>query len=172
MVALRMDEHGLEPYLLGGNANWHNSVFPQDVNERDGATPIDALLVINELSRRAASNIETGAVRTDLYPSAYLDVDDNGYISPLDALLIINALPRDIDPENRTSVVISLEPAEMSSVQDLRSVILTAESESARERAIGTSPWTRRRRLVKALSDEGVYTDIAFAFLAEGKGRN
>lgn len=63
-----------------------NTVTPQDVNAENGVTPLDALLILNYLSR--GSDAATQTYTTALY----MDVSDNGEISPLDALLVINEL--------------------------------------------------------------------------------
>ena len=80
-------------------ADWQNPVNALDVDGNDGpysVTPLDPLLVINELTYRQNSNRDTGALRLlepGTQPPPYLDVDGNGFLSPLDALIVINALP-------------------------------------------------------------------------------
>ncbi len=61
-----------------------------DVNDDFSVSPIDALLVINELNLDGSAR----AARIGAASSTYLDVSADGQLSPLDALLIINALNR------------------------------------------------------------------------------
>ncbi len=59
---------------------------PLDINADGQVSPLDALLVINELnatSERDRSSVNTGTT---------LDVNGDGHISPVDALLILNEL--------------------------------------------------------------------------------
>jgi hypothetical protein len=60
-----------------------------DVNGDGVVSPIDALLVINELGSKA--NPLRGVDR-DYNHSLFADADGDGVISPIDALLVINAL--------------------------------------------------------------------------------
>ncbi len=70
---------------------WQNAGAPLDVNGDGVTSPLDALLVINELNQRDARMLPTSAVGADpLF--GYLDASGDGFISPLDALLIINGL--------------------------------------------------------------------------------
>jgi hypothetical protein len=66
----------------------HNTTWALDVNADTTVTPLDALLVINELNRRQE------AVPPASGPSWYYDVNDDDLITPLDALLVINYLNR------------------------------------------------------------------------------
>ena len=71
---------------------WHNEVAPSDVDGNELVTPIDALLVINELNNRDLTEIGTGRVVGTNSVLQYVDVDNDGYVSPTDALLVINQL--------------------------------------------------------------------------------
>ena len=77
-------------------SGWHNAANPVDVNG-DGLMfpiPLDALLVINELTDRVFSSRETGRFNVMHLPgNPFLDVDNDGSVAPLDALLVINQLP-------------------------------------------------------------------------------
>ncbi len=68
----------------------HNNVFPVDVNHDYELTPLDALLVINDLNLNGSRQLPS-----DFDPSfggALLDVSNDGGISPLDALMVLNSL--------------------------------------------------------------------------------
>ena len=79
-------------------SDWQNPVDPVDVDGLDGggATPIDALHIIAELTHATVRDPETFRL-PDLGPEEgapppFFDVDGDQYVSPLDALLVINAL--------------------------------------------------------------------------------
>jgi hypothetical protein len=61
-----------------------------DVNDDTTVSPIDALLVINELNRAG----RTPAAREAGTDRLFLDVNGDSYLSPLDALVVINELNR------------------------------------------------------------------------------
>ena len=98
----------LEPRILLA-ADWQNPVDVYDVDAAESSvavTPLDALLVINELNSPSISDPLTGALPT-LGPNTvvqppYVDVDANGYVSPLDALLVINELNAEEPPISDT----------------------------------------------------------------------
>lgn len=65
--------------------SWQNLHWPLDVNSDTQISPIDALLVINDLN--------THGFRPLSAPSQgppFIDVNGDGFVSPLDALLVIN----------------------------------------------------------------------------------
>ena len=61
-----------------------------DVNDDFSVSPIDALLVINELNLSGSAR----AARIGGSSPMYLDVSADGQLSPLDALMVINSLNR------------------------------------------------------------------------------
>ena len=77
---------------------WHNRIRPSDVNNDLQVTALDALVIINELARRAYSDDSTGELVSPEvlapWPGIYYDRDKNGSITALDALRIINDLAR------------------------------------------------------------------------------
>ncbi len=62
-----------------------------DVNDDSNVSPLDALLVINQLNGASQALAATALGGRQ---SLYLDVSADGQVSPLDALLVINALNR------------------------------------------------------------------------------
>lgn len=104
------DDGEVEDYRVNISGNpWQNTVNPLDVNGDGFVTPIDALLVINELNVPVFSNAVTGELpglptapnvppASDLALASFVDVSgsiNNGgqfYVTPLDALLVINFL--------------------------------------------------------------------------------
>ncbi len=87
----------LEARRLLAAAVWNNVLHPTDVNGLNGATPLDALLVINELDRRSFSDPATGRLQDtneDGQRPPFYDVNCDTHVSALDALLVINSLAR------------------------------------------------------------------------------
>ncbi|MEC7564725.1 MAG: Ig-like domain-containing protein, partial [Planctomycetota bacterium] len=68
---------------------WHNYDNPLDVNGDHATSPIDVLLIIQELNRNGSYELPTP--RSELIPPFY-DVNRDGWITPSDALQIINFL--------------------------------------------------------------------------------
>ncbi|MCM2371981.1 Ig-like domain-containing protein [Aporhodopirellula aestuarii] len=74
--------------ILGSGEPLQNTAMPADVNGDNLVTAIDALIVINEMSRREASG-ETASSSDRIY---YHDVNGDGYVTAVDALQVINQL--------------------------------------------------------------------------------
>ena len=66
-----------------------NAENPQDVNQDNHVTPLDALLVINELNTGGARALGEGGSND---PVAMVDVNGDSQLSAVDALLVINSL--------------------------------------------------------------------------------
>ncbi|TWU60761.1 hypothetical protein Poly51_10420 [Rubripirellula tenax] len=77
---------------------WQNLANVSDVNNSGTVTANDALVVINELGRRAYSNRNGGALvdpaTVDPWPGFYFDQNGDGLATALDALRVINQLAR------------------------------------------------------------------------------
>ena len=83
----------LERRQLLAAAVWHNVLYAPDVNIDGGLSPIDALVVINELGRRSYSDPTTGELVTEVPdgdPLPTYDVNCDGLATPIDALIAIN----------------------------------------------------------------------------------
>jgi hypothetical protein len=70
--------------------SWTNPLDPLDVNNDTDISPLDALLVINELNGRGARELEPPGGPNG--PPPFLDTTGDGFVSPRDALLVINRL--------------------------------------------------------------------------------
>ncbi|WP_164103003.1 RHS repeat-associated core domain-containing protein [Candidatus Laterigemmans baculatus] len=70
--------------------DWRNPVDSLDVNQDGSVTPLDALVVINDLNRHGSRDLSGPYVA----PLPRLDSNGSGRSDPLDVLLIINALNR------------------------------------------------------------------------------
>ena len=76
------------------SASWQNGRNHLDVNGDTFVSPLDALLIINELTDHVFSDPVTGALpKIDVDPELFLDVTGDQIVSPLDALHVINNLP-------------------------------------------------------------------------------
>ena len=130
----------LEDRLLLAS-DWQNPSRPLDVNNDGQATPIDALQILNRLSR-AEGEGQLG-VRTNRLAS-YPDTSGDGMLSPRDALHVINGIARsndgrvydystaeaegDLSPTGFTSIMFMTLPGNGSDVVDLEtSFEFTAE---------------------------------------------
>jgi hypothetical protein len=69
---------------------WQNPLNRLDVNFDGIVTPLDVLMVINDLNARGSRMLP--APGGSVVPLPYLDVSGNNVIDPLDALWIINHL--------------------------------------------------------------------------------
>jgi hypothetical protein len=66
---------------------WTNPSNSLDVNDDESVSPLDALLVINELNSAGARALSQRSAA-----NPYLDVNRDGFVTPVDALLILNEL--------------------------------------------------------------------------------
>lgn len=90
---------------VAGAAPFMNAANPFDVNDDDTISPLDALLVINELELggRILTDAVTRSVGSPAAPTAFVDVNGDNVISPIDALLVINNIG-----ENATAAPLGL----------------------------------------------------------------
>ncbi|QDV85708.1 dockerin type I domain-containing protein [Planctomycetes bacterium TBK1r] len=87
--------------LLAGDVCFQNVDMPADVNNDNRVSAIDALAIINHLSRsgsgnaagESVANLTEGSV-APVAPSSYMDVNGDNLVSASDALGVINALSR------------------------------------------------------------------------------
>lgn len=70
---------------------WHNPLRATDVNDDGSTTPLDALLIVNEINRLGAGPLPTSSTAQ---PTQYgfLDTSGDGFLTALDSLLVINRL--------------------------------------------------------------------------------
>ncbi|MFO0922399.1 MAG: dockerin type I domain-containing protein [Pirellulales bacterium] len=67
---------------------WTNEDHVEDVNADGAITPLDALLIINELNRDGIRTLDTAP------QNPYLDANGDAMLTPIDVLLVINTLNR------------------------------------------------------------------------------
>ncbi len=105
--------------VLVAQTNPRNSL---DVNDDTSVSPLDALLVINELNGSTA----LAAIGEGEPKPMYLDVSADGAVSPLDALLVINALNRINDQEGEPTAIAAVAAALDNSQGATRTTALDA----------------------------------------------
>jgi RHS repeat-associated protein len=71
------------------NADWQNPGQSLDVDDDLTVSPLDVLVIVNDLNRNGSRLLE---VRPPSTSGNYLDASGDGYVDPLDVLDIINAL--------------------------------------------------------------------------------
>lgn len=71
-------------------ARFYNAANPHDVNKDGKVTPLDVLLIVNEINSKGSQSM-TARHRTASNPN-FLDVNGDNHLSPLDALLVLNFL--------------------------------------------------------------------------------
>lgn len=69
---------------------WTNAAESRDVNNDGFISPIDALLVINELNGEGARQLPARTANDGTKP--FWDVNADGFVSAIDALLVLNRL--------------------------------------------------------------------------------
>jgi hypothetical protein len=96
----------VEDYAIVVSPNtWQNQTNALDVNGVNGVSPLDALLIINELDDSVYSDPVTGALPFPTPDGApFYDVNGDGFVSPLDALLVINNLNASAAPAARAAL--------------------------------------------------------------------
>ena len=80
-------------------STWHNAFEPADVNKDGVISPVDPLLVINELDR-GRLNDGAGGLLPVPPPNVtqFVDVNNDGLFSPIDAIEAINEINSDAEP--------------------------------------------------------------------------
>lgn len=79
---------------LIGPHDWTNPIDALDVDASGEVSPIDVLLVINELNdpQFTTGNVPIDAASLTTFPNRFFDVSADDFVSPLDALQVINFL--------------------------------------------------------------------------------
>ena len=72
---------------MAGFPGYHNSSMPLDVDNDLQVSPLDALVVINQINSSGTEGEDAGNA-----PITFCDVDADGLVTPLDALAVINEL--------------------------------------------------------------------------------
>lgn len=99
-----------EEFRVYADNPYRNYTQPFDVNNDGSVTPLDALVIINELNRNRPRNLPMPPGAEGFTPP-YLDVSNDLFVTPLDALLVINQLnAADLEGESSDGNVMQLLP--------------------------------------------------------------
>lgn len=71
-------------------SDWMNAVNPLDVNSSGEVTPLDVLLIVNDVNQSGSR--ELPSVSTGTKATALVDVNGDGAVSPIDAWKVVSAL--------------------------------------------------------------------------------
>src|SRR5205823_2718748 len=74
-----------------GSNQWHNYLRLTDVDDNGTVTPLDALVIINELNANGSHTLLNPPIAPS-NPPPYFDVNNDSIVSALDALNVINDL--------------------------------------------------------------------------------
>ena len=99
--------------------DWQNPQNQFDVDANGIVNPLDALLVINELSNRQFSDSVTGLLPTA--PASvpqFVDVNADDFVGPQDALFVINQLGNNEPPAARSRAAVTQPVAEILESED------------------------------------------------------
>ncbi len=135
---------------LASQTNPRNAM---DVNDDFAISPLDALLVINELNGAAAAARMAGGEGES---NMYLDVSADGFVSPLDALLIINEL-------NRISAEGEGDNGSRAAIAAALAADTPAAESAARDDVARESAWseiTRDKKIMELVASEGVFQSL------------
>lgn len=87
---LRSESLEKRQLLAGDILAAHNYSIPEDVNNDWQVTPLDALMVLNHISRNGGNNSLSGFARGEL--GNFIDVNGDDMVTPLDALRVLNRI--------------------------------------------------------------------------------
>ena len=120
---------------------WQNAVLPVDVTNDGVVSPLDALLIINELNNSGSRLLSPPA--EDLAPPPFIDVNGDNFVAPLDALLVINHLN---NPPAVAAVqaIFATEPTSSITAAHAAAALADIDDHDAEE---------KRRRLGKAIGN-------------------
>lgn len=99
----------------GSNPSWHNPVRPENVNNDQGVTPLDVLVLIDDINSRGVRGLPPAPEGTRLSPP-YLDVSGDNAITAFDVLEVITFLQRQ-DPVDEGESLARNGTAETSALE-------------------------------------------------------
>jgi hypothetical protein len=71
---------------------WYNSARPFDVNDSNAVSPLDALIIINELNSVGAHTLGSGDALPTAGAGFYWDVNNDGIVNAADAQAVIDSI--------------------------------------------------------------------------------
>ncbi len=110
---------GVDTLNVIAQCAWQNALLQGDVNGNGFVTANDALIIINELSRRRFSDKTGKLIGLPGNDDFLFDVNGDGFATALDALNVINSIDRvDAEGEQRVVVVPSYAPMNEIRIRD------------------------------------------------------
>ncbi len=76
-------------------SDWQNAVLRADVDQSAFVSPLDALVVINQLNRVGSGELPARDLNST---EPFYDVDGDGFLSPKDVLVIVNVINKSREP--------------------------------------------------------------------------
>lgn len=90
---------GVDFGFVATTSRWQNPTNANDVNADSFVTPLDALLIINEINNNGSRNLNDDPPPTP----PYIDASGDGFLSALDVLLVVNFLNNNADGEGENA---------------------------------------------------------------------
>lgn len=90
---------GVDFGFIASTSMWQNPSNANDVNADNFVTPLDALLIINEINNNGSRNLNDDPPPTP----PYIDSSGDGFLSALDVLLVVNFLNNNANGEGEDS---------------------------------------------------------------------
>ncbi|MEM8734484.1 MAG: dockerin type I domain-containing protein, partial [Planctomycetota bacterium] len=112
--------------------SWTNYANRFDVNNDGTASPLDALIVINELNR----NGSRGLPKPETDPGVYFDVNEDEFLSPIDALMVINHLNQNASGEGERDASATLLATDVSDSEFFTAFRFDKNDDEDEERAL------------------------------------
>lgn len=100
-LALRFESLEQRALLAADMMTMHNFAMPEDCDASGSVSPLDALVIINELNRSETNGPSDS--------SKMIDVDADGRLTPLDALVVINYINRGSTAGDESPSAVPLE---------------------------------------------------------------
>jgi hypothetical protein len=102
---------------------WQNPQHPLDVNGDGSVTPLDVLVMVNDLNNQHARPLPAPSPQ-DAFPAPYLDTNGDNRVDPQDVLLVVNWVNTATTGEGEWSVLHSVQrPADPPAVRRLTTVV-------------------------------------------------
>ena len=143
---------------------WLNANNPEDINGDGLVSPIDALVIINDLNINGAR--ELTILSDSESPPPYLDANGDGWVTSIDALRVINLLNARSNAEGEASASPQVSPAEWS-LDHILSVIKIEESATIVGSRLDYSHHCQAADLVLELWFSGEENLISFELLEQ-----
>ncbi len=119
---------------------WRNVASHWDVNRSGDVTSLDALAVVNQISRASESALPPIAAIED-FGGLFFDVSGDGHITSLDALRVINELARRQLRGEQESIFIAPPPLSRSdTLEEEADLAMATSHDRPLERVVATPP--------------------------------